>query len=48
MTEENKKEPIFTITREDGSTNEVFESDLDKKQFHWQTSLQVLTAQYKA
>ena len=31
MNEENKKEPIFTITREDGSTNEVFESDLDEK-----------------
>jgi len=30
MTEE-KKEPIFTITREDGTTNEVFESDLDEK-----------------
>jgi len=31
MTEENKKEPIFTINREDGTTNEVFESDLDEK-----------------
>jgi hypothetical protein len=30
MAEENK-EPIFTITREDGTTNEVFESDLDEK-----------------
>lgn len=30
MTEE-KKEPIFTINREDGTTNEVFESDLDEK-----------------
>ena len=30
MTEE-KNEPIFTITREDGTTNEVFESDLDEK-----------------
>jgi len=28
---EEKKEPIFTITREDGTTNEVFESDLDEK-----------------
>lgn len=31
MTKENKKEPIFTINREDGTTNEVFESDLDEK-----------------
>ena len=31
MSEENKKEPIFTINREDGTTNEVFESDLDEK-----------------
>lgn len=31
MNEENKKEPIFTITREDGSNNEIFESDLDEK-----------------
>ena len=30
MTDE-KKEPIFTINREDGTTNEVFESDLDDK-----------------
>ena len=30
MTEE-KKEPIFTINREDGSRKEVFESDLDEK-----------------
>jgi hypothetical protein len=30
MTEE-KKEPIFTINREDGSSKEVFESDLDEK-----------------
>lgn len=30
MTEE-KKEPIFTINREDGSTKKVFESDLDEK-----------------
>ena len=29
MTEE-KKEPIFTINREDGSRKEVFESDLDE------------------
>ena len=28
---EEKKEPIFTINREDGTTNEVFESDLDEK-----------------
>ena len=28
---EEKKEPIFTITREDGTTNEVFESYLDEK-----------------
>ena len=28
---EEKNEPIFTITREDGTTNEVFESDLDEK-----------------
>ncbi|MGA0938065.1 MAG: hypothetical protein ACO3SM_08760 [Sedimenticolaceae bacterium] len=31
MTKENKKEPIFTINREDGTINEVFESDLDEK-----------------
>jgi len=30
MTEE-KNEPIFTINREDGSSKEVFESDLDEK-----------------
>ena len=28
---DKKAEPIFTINREDGSTREVFETDLDEK-----------------
>ena len=31
MSDDNKKEPLFTINREDGSKREVFESDLDEK-----------------
>ena len=39
MTEE-KKEPIFTINREDGTTNEVFESDLDEKTKNYLIAIQ--------